>query len=47
MVYCLFNFVHKKPNLTQVKQEFKYLRSVYVTLDHIFCIQTYLLQVSF
>jgi len=24
-------FVHKKPNLTQMKQEFKSLRAVYVT----------------
>jgi len=42
IVYCLFSFcpqsaaystfVHTKPNLTQMKQEFKYLRAVYVTL---------------
>jgi len=43
MFYCLYNFcpqsaaystfVHKKPNLTQIKQEFKYLHVVYVTLE--------------
>jgi len=25
--------VHKNPNLTQMKQKFKYLRAVYVTLE--------------
>jgi len=50
IVYCLFNFcqqsaayatcVHKKPDLTQMKQEFKYLRAVYVKLCHIFCTKT-------
>jgi len=42
IVYCLFNFcpqstaystfVDKKPNLIQMKNEFKCLRAVYVTL---------------
>ena len=37
----------KKPNATQIEQEFKYLRSAYLTLGPSFCMKTCLLQVLF
>jgi len=56
IVYCFFNFcpqsatfstfAHKKPNLTQMKKEFKYLLAVYVKLEPYFCIKSCLLEVS-
>jgi len=53
IVYSSFNlcpqsaaystFVHKKPNPTQIKQELKYLRAVYVTLGPYFLYQKLLI----
>jgi len=47
-VYAAYSsFVHKKPDPTQIKQEFKHLRAAYVILGAYFCIKTYLLEVLF
>jgi len=52
--YCLYSFcpqsdaystfVHKKPNLTQIKQEFKYLDVVCVTLGPYFLYKNLLIR---
>jgi len=57
IVRCLCNFLpqstayptflHKKPNPTQIKEEFEYLRVVKSHRGHIFCIKTCLLEVLF
>jgi len=47
-VYAAYSsFVHKRPDPTQMKQEFKHLRPVYVLLGAYFCIKTCLLEVLF